>query len=48
LERAGVLKAIRTPTGVRIFNLLDIERFAQERGARSAARAAGPAPGAAA
>ena len=35
LERSGVLKAVRTPTGVRIFNRPDVERLAREREARS-------------
>lgn len=34
-ERAGVLTAIRTPTGVRIFNRLDVERLANQRAANS-------------
>ena len=34
LERSGVLKAIRTAGGVRVFNLADVERLAREREAR--------------
>ena len=29
MERAGILKAIRTATGVRIFNRADVERLAR-------------------
>ncbi len=31
LERAGVLKAVKTPTGVRIFNRPDVERLARRQ-----------------
>ena len=34
LERSGVLKAIRTAGGVRVFNLTDVKRLAREREAR--------------
>ena len=34
LERSGILKAVRTPTGVRIFSRPDVERLAREREAR--------------
>ena len=35
MERAGILKAVRTATGVRIFNRADVERLAREKAALS-------------
>jgi DNA-binding transcriptional MerR regulator len=37
LERRGVLTAIRTPTGVRLFSSEDIQRLASEREAKKQA-----------
>ncbi len=31
MERDGRLKALKTPTGVRIFNLPEVERLVRER-----------------
>jgi DNA-binding transcriptional MerR regulator len=36
LEAAGVLRAMRTPGGIRIFRRADVERVASERAARRA------------
>jgi excisionase family DNA binding protein len=39
-ERRGLLRAIKTPTGRRLFRARDVERFLSERAARRALREA--------
>jgi DNA-binding transcriptional MerR regulator len=41
-ERRGLLRAIKTPTGRRLFRARDVERFINHRGARRAEREAAP------
>ena len=41
LERTNQIRAEKTPTGVRIFRLDDVERFARDRAQRRKERTAG-------
>ncbi|MBI2817808.1 MAG: helix-turn-helix domain-containing protein [Acidobacteria bacterium] len=38
LERSGKMKALRTPSGVRIFRLEDVQRFLKDREAHREGR----------
>jgi excisionase family DNA binding protein len=40
LERSGQLQAVKTEGGVRLFDRVDVERFARERANRTETRSA--------